>query len=90
VQSVLFATSRINTSVTPRSDDVIPGLDPTDTTRDGHRHDYVLPSRNVGIAAAGIWRLAPTSEASGEAVPFPAEHFPVWMDLWIPDPPGGR
>jgi endonuclease/exonuclease/phosphatase family metal-dependent hydrolase len=81
VANILFRTRHLNTRITPLADLDIPGLDPGDTTRSGMRLDYVLPSTDLGIAAAGVWRQPPSG---GDG--FPSDHFPVWMDLVIRAP----
>jgi hypothetical protein len=77
VASALFGAHRVNSAVTPNSETPLPGLDPAATTFGNLRADYLLPSREIGIAAAGIWRAAP----SGTDRSFPSAHFPVYMDL---------
>lgn len=78
----LFANSRINSSVTPVSDLDVPGLAPSDTAMFKLRVDYVLPSRTVEPIRAGVWRSNPEPAD----MPFPSDHFPVWMDIRIPAP----
>jgi endonuclease/exonuclease/phosphatase family metal-dependent hydrolase len=46
------------------------------------RVDYVLPSRDLGVKAAGVWRTLPAGAGA-----FPSDHYPVWMDLEVPPPP---
>ncbi|MBL9031600.1 MAG: endonuclease/exonuclease/phosphatase family protein [Phycisphaerae bacterium] len=76
----LCGSPRVNCAIVPRSDVEVPGLSPTDTAFFKLRVDYVLPSRDLGVAAAGVWRHPP--EGSGGE--FPSDHFPVWMDLLVP------
>jgi hypothetical protein len=84
IGSALFGAHRVNSAVTPTSETTLPGLDPIATTFGNLRADYLLPSREIGIAAAGIWRAAP----AGTDRSFPSEHFPVYMDLVVV-PAGG-
>lgn len=58
----------------PVSDSVIEGLDATDTARFRLRVDYVLPGRTLEVSGSGIDRTATASD-----------HFPVWVDLVVPD-----
>jgi endonuclease/exonuclease/phosphatase family metal-dependent hydrolase len=83
IADVLFTSRRVNPRITPAADVDTPGLDPTDTAAFKLRVDYVLPSTDLGIAAAGVWRQLP--EGSDR---FPSDHFPVWMDVVILAPPG--
>ena len=82
IGNILFGTRGLNSAVTPRSEIEVPDLAATDTAFFKLRVDYVLPSTDLGIAAAGIWREPPTT-GSG---PFPSDHFPVWMELVVPNP----
>lgn len=83
VGKTLFANGRVNSLVTPTSDVETPGLRPQDTATFKLRVDYVLPSRDVAILAAGVWRHPPTQAEGGG---FPSDHFPVWMDLRVAAP----
>ena len=56
-----------------------PDLDPDDTSRWQARIDYVLPSSNLSVQDAGVWRPRP---ASVPDVPV-SDHFPVWMDVRV-------
>lgn len=76
---------RINSQHTGPSE-----LDTADLADDGPgnlRLDYVLPSKNLPVADAGVfWPAAdePGSELTG-IEPFPASaHRPVWVDLRVP------
>lgn len=84
ITTVLYGARGVNHEITPESPVSVPGLDMTATTFGNVRADYVLPSRDLGIAAAGIWRSPPSGGGT-----FPSDHFPVWMDLVIraPAPP---
>ncbi len=64
----------------PTSEIAVERLDPDDTARFGLRVDYVLPSTDLKPIRSGVWRHAPSGGA------FPSDHFPVWMDLLVPDP----
>lgn len=79
VHSLLHATRRVNSAVTPTSDLSIPGLDPTATSARG-RCDYILPSSDLGIVSAGIWRHGSPDR------PFPSDHYPTWMEVRIVPP----
>lgn len=79
IQNDLFACRRVETSVTPISDVVVPGLDPDDTARFKMRVDYVLPSKTMGIMDSGVWRYPPAGMTD-----FPSDHFPVWMEIGVP------
>ncbi|MFN0133317.1 MAG: endonuclease/exonuclease/phosphatase family protein [Phycisphaerales bacterium] len=76
----LCGAPRVNCAVVPRSEVDVPKLTASDTAFFGLRVDYLLPSRDLGVVAAGIWRHAP--EGSGGE--FPSDHFPVWMDVLVP------
>ncbi|MCW5767485.1 MAG: endonuclease/exonuclease/phosphatase family protein [Phycisphaeraceae bacterium] len=78
----LFANTRINSSITPVSDLAVPGLEPSDTAMFKLRVDYVLPSRTLEPIRAGVWRSNPEPVD----MPFPSDHFPVWMDVRVPAP----
>ena len=81
IGTTLLGARRVNGAVVPRDPALEPPLDSA-TSLAGQRLDYVLPSRDLGIAAAGIWRLPPESSVTG----FPAAHFPVWMEVVVPSP----
>jgi endonuclease/exonuclease/phosphatase family metal-dependent hydrolase len=78
--TTLFSCRRLNSQVIPQSDIDLPGLSPSDTTIAKLRVDYVLPSKDIAIVAAGVWRHPSTSGTT------PSDHFPVWMDLRIAPP----
>lgn len=89
IEATLLASARINSTVVPKAEGTGEA-----TSRDGRRLDYVLPSTDLGIVAAGVWTAAVT-DASGAAVRVPGERFAVWMDLWVRAPlapvaPGAR
>ncbi|WP_233992813.1 endonuclease/exonuclease/phosphatase family protein [Salinibacter altiplanensis] len=56
-----------------------PDLDPDDTARWAARIDYVLPSSNLSVRDAGVWRPRP---AAVPDVPV-SDHFPVWVDVRV-------
>lgn len=76
---LLLSAPRVNATIIPKA--TIEGADSTDTTGAKLRFDYVLPSRDLPIKAAGVWRTLPTGSDS-----FPSDHLPVWMDLVVPAP----
>jgi hypothetical protein len=82
IGTILFGIRRINSRVIPEADLEIADLAASDTTFAKQRVDYVLPSMDLGIAAAGVWRQNPPGGAS-----FPSMHFPVWMEVVVPAPP---
>jgi len=79
----LIGHERVNGAVVPTASsagrDDYPDLDPDDTARWAKRIDYVLPSANLSVDDAGIWRPDP---AELPDVPV-SDHFPVWMDLRV-------
>lgn len=84
---------RINGDITPASRIAIPRLDPTDTVDFRLRVDYVLPSTDLAVTGSGVWRgpadTPGKTGASAEPADMPTDHFPVWVDLVVPDPPAG-
>ena len=77
----LIGHDRVNSDVVPtarsvRQDDY-PDLDPDDTSRWEARIDYVLPSANLSVQDAEVWRPDPTDVPE---VPV-SDHFPVWIDV---------
>ncbi len=80
VQRNLLSNPRINGTITPASELGISGLEPSDTAMFKLRTDYVLPSRTLEVVRASIWRSNPEPTD----MPFPSDHFPVWMDLRVP------
>jgi hypothetical protein len=64
-----------------------PGLDTADWREDGGpgnlRVDYVLPSRDLEVAGAGVFWPAP-GEPLAEAVATASDHRLVWVDLVLP------
>lgn len=73
IATVLLGARRVNGVIVPTAD----GSPATTVT--GERLDYVLPSKDLGIAAAGVFRQPPESSPLG----FPSTHFPVWMELQV-------
>jgi endonuclease/exonuclease/phosphatase family metal-dependent hydrolase len=70
----LFGSEALGSDPRPISETAIEGLDPTDTARFRLRVDYVLPGRSLTVTGSGIDRSATASD-----------HFPVWVDLVVPD-----
>lgn len=92
VEKFLFSTPRVNADVIPTADARIQGFDDDDTAMFKMRVDYVLPSRDLAVLAAGVRRTIESTDvrpASGSLTPaisrlsFPSDHFPVWMDVRI-------
>ncbi|MCA9299691.1 MAG: endonuclease/exonuclease/phosphatase family protein, partial [Phycisphaerales bacterium] len=79
IGTILASVDRINLTPVPTGTP-IDGLDDDDTASWGLRVDYVLPSTDLQVRRSGVWRDVP-----GQG-PFPSDHFPVWMDLLVPDP----
>jgi endonuclease/exonuclease/phosphatase family metal-dependent hydrolase len=79
----LIGHERVNGAVVPtasparRGQD--PDLDPDDTSRWAARIDYVLPSANLTVQEARVWRPVPTAVPD---VPV-SDHFPVWIDVQV-------
>ncbi|MEF8864975.1 MAG: endonuclease/exonuclease/phosphatase family protein [Salinibacter sp.] len=79
----LIGHDRVNGDVVPeasparQADD--PDLDPDDTAQWEARVDYVLPSSNLSVQDAGVWRPTP---AAVPDVPV-SDHFPVWVDVRV-------
>jgi len=82
ISDILFVADRINPKITPTADLAVQDLEPTDTRWGGGRTDFVLPSLELGVAAAGVWRHPP----DGPDRTFPTEHFPVWMVIRVMAP----
>jgi Endonuclease/Exonuclease/phosphatase family len=82
ITKLLFEQPRVNSEIVPISDVPIEGLDADDTARFKLRVDYVLPSTDLAILAAGVWRSNPVTRFD-ERRSFPSDHFPVWMDLRV-------
>ncbi|GJM18778.1 MAG: endonuclease [Phycisphaeraceae bacterium] len=77
---LLLSSPRVRHDPAPTSDIEIEGLDPDDTARFRLRVDYVIPSTGLTPTRSGVWRQPPADR------PFPTDHFPVWVDLVVPDP----
>ena len=77
----LIGHERVNGDVVPtaRRQEGYPDLDPHDTARWEKRIDYVLPSANLTVDDAGVWRPDPTDVPD---VPV-SDHFPVWIDVRV-------
>lgn len=76
--SQLFSSHRLAKDAHPSSDIKVDQLARTDTARFGLRVDYVLPSVEITVTEAGVWRDAGTFQD------FPSDHFPVWADVIVP------
>lgn len=79
----LIGHERVNGDVVPKAPPGrragYPDLDPDDTARWEKRIDYVLPSENLSVQDAGMWRPDP---ADSLEVPV-SDHFPVWVDVRV-------
>lgn len=81
MRDILLASPRVNPAFTPTSD-ITPqsaSLRPTDTALWGKRADYAIPSARIQVVRGGIWRHLPTGHDR-----YPSDHFPVWVDLAVP------
>ena len=81
IGSFLFSHPAVNATVIPRADSVgiaaFPNLDNDDTAEWGLRVDYVLPSMDLNIAGASIFRWP---EGVRSLV---GDHFPVYLDVAV-------
>jgi len=66
-----------------RDRSAFPELDAHDTTPSGLRIDYVLPSADLTVREARVWRPAPADTAD---LPI-SDHFPVYVDFSAEDAP---
>ena len=66
-------------TATDRGQQAFPGLDADDTTPFGLRIDYALPSADLNVANAGVWRPAPADTSD---LPV-SDHFPVYVDISV-------
>jgi hypothetical protein len=75
----LVGHERVNGAVVPTAgrQNGDSDLDPEDTSRWAARIDYVLPSANLTVQEARVWRPRP---AQVPDVPV-SDHFPVWIDV---------
>ena len=73
--------SRPVPTATDRGQRAFPDLDADDTTPFGLRIDYVLPSSNLDVTSAHVWRPAPADTSD---LPV-SDHFPVYVDV-LPRP----
>ena len=84
IQQFLLTHPRIDGTVLPTADSLgiasYPDLDPDDTAEWGLRVDYVLPSNNLRVLDAGIWRPTEVDSATVAV----SDHFPVWLDVAVP------
>jgi endonuclease/exonuclease/phosphatase family metal-dependent hydrolase len=64
-------------TATDRGQQAFPELDADDTTPFGLRIDYALPSADLNVANAGVWRPAPADTSD---LPV-SDHFPVYVDI---------
>lgn len=87
IRTVLGSVERLNMAEVPTASVEVAGLEATDTAMFKLRADYVLPSKDLEVKKAGVWRDAPGGGSGGGKGPFPSDHFPVWMDLVV-SPPG--
>ncbi|MBX3322704.1 MAG: endonuclease/exonuclease/phosphatase family protein [Phycisphaeraceae bacterium] len=78
MRQFLLDNPAINSQNTPTSDFAIEGLEPHDTAHFRLRVDYILPSSSLRVLRSGIWRWS-----DGQR---PSDHFPVWMDVVVPNP----
>ncbi len=85
IKNGLLTSRSLHRDSPPIADVPIEGLAADDTAMFKLRVDYVLPSRTLGVVRSGVWRSAPIAPVSGLALPFPSDHFPVWMELLVPD-----
>lgn len=78
----LIGHERVNGDIVPTARSgrraSYPDLDPDDTARWQRRVDYVLPSSDLSVHDAGVWRPDPQKVPAERAV---SDHFPVWIDL---------
>jgi hypothetical protein len=74
---------RVNGDYVPTADSTgvaaFPDLDPDDTARWRMRVDYVLPSTDLDIVGGAVVR------PSDPEAPAASDHFPVWIDLIVPN-----
>lgn len=85
IQSSLLTSRRLHEDNPPVSFTDIYGLEPDDTSSFKLRVDYILPARTLGVLKSGVWREAPLDPATGNKMNFPSDHFPVWMELLVPN-----
>lgn len=85
IESCLLTSRRLHEDNPPVSFTEIYGLDPDDTAMFKLRVDYILPGRTLGVLKSGVWREAPLDPESGARLAFPSDHFPVWMELLVPN-----
>lgn len=84
IRTVLGSIGRLELAAPPRADLDVSGLDPTDTAMFAMRVDYVLPCRELSVRASGVYRGVPTGQAASRK--FPSDHFPVWVEMVVPQP----
>ena len=81
IGSLLFSHPAVNDRIVPRADSIgiaaFPNLDDDDTAEWGLRADYVLPSMDLDIAGAFIFRW-PKGVRS-----LVGDHFPVYLDVIV-------
>lgn len=85
IKSSLLTSRRLHEDAPPVSDVQVDGLDADDTSRFKLRVDYVLPARTLGVVRSGVWREGLISKVTGQRLPFPSDHYPVWMELLVPN-----
>lgn len=58
-----------------------------DITYGGWRLDYALPSNDLDVRGAGVFNNARDPDDVWASIyPRPSDHFPVWVDVFIPAP----
>ncbi|GMQ82331.1 MAG: endonuclease/exonuclease/phosphatase family protein [Rhodothermia bacterium] len=79
IGSLLFSLPAVNERIIPRADSIgiaaFPDLDDDDTAEWGLRTDYVLPSVDLNIAGASMYRWP------GGVRSLVSDHFPVFIDV---------
>lgn len=95
IVNLLFKAPRVNSEFVPVSETEMKDLSPSDTAAFRLRVDYVLPSTSLRVIRGGVVRGpedVPTLPDGAPAPPlprfdrFPSDHFPVWIDVEVPDP----
>lgn len=84
IRTALGSIGRLELPPAPRADLDVPGLSPTDTAMFKMRVDYVLPCKELVVRSSGVYRAVPAARAASRV--FPSDHFPVWVDLVVPQP----
>ncbi|NUQ67776.1 MAG: endonuclease/exonuclease/phosphatase family protein [Phycisphaerales bacterium] len=84
IRTALGSIGRLVLPAAPRADLDVPGLSLTDTAMFKMRVDYVLPCKELAVRASGVYRAVPAARAESRV--FPSDHFPVWVDMVVPQP----